>query len=61
MTLDEKVVTVPVKASDLEYWDSESGKWVLEPGKIDFFVGSSSSDIKLKGSLSVNPRQTDLF
>jgi len=53
---EEKLVTIPVKASDLTYWDTESEKWVLEPGKIDFFVGSSSSDIKLKGSLLVESR-----
>jgi len=53
---EEKLVTIPVKGEDLTYWDTESGRWVLEPGKIDFFVGSSSSDIKLKGSLFVNLR-----
>lgn len=55
-TGEEKLVTIPVKASDLTYWDPESGQWILEAGKVDFFVGSSSSDIKLKGSLTVNPR-----
>lgn len=53
---EEKLVTIPVKAADLTYWDTESGKWVLEPGKIDFFVGSSSLDIKLKGTLVADPR-----
>ncbi len=53
---EEKLVTIPVKAADLTYWDTESGKWVLEPGKIDFFVGSSSSDIKLKGTFAADPR-----
>ncbi len=53
---EEKLVTIPVKAGDLTYWDPESGKWVLEPGKIDFFVGTSSSDAKLKGTLLVESR-----
>jgi hypothetical protein len=28
--------------------------WTNEPGEVDFFIGSSSSDIKLKGKLILN-------
>jgi beta-glucosidase len=45
-------VTIPVKASDLTYWDAASKSWTLEPGKIELSVGSSSSDIRLKGAIT---------
>ncbi len=44
-------VTIPIKGSDLTYWDTNSNKWMLEPGKVEFFVGSSSADIRLKGNI----------
>jgi beta-glucosidase len=50
---EAKPVTIPLKGSDLMYWDTNANKWTLEPGKIEFFTGSSSSDIKLKGNLIV--------
>lgn len=45
-------VTIPVKASDLTYWDAAGKSWVLEPGRINLSVGSSSSDIRLKGVIT---------
>jgi beta-glucosidase len=45
-------VTIPVKASDLTYWDATVKAWVLEPGRINLSVGSSSSDIRLKGVIT---------
>lgn len=46
-------VTIPLKADDLCYWDTNSGKWTLESGKISFFIGPSSADVRLKGYLEV--------
>jgi beta-glucosidase len=48
---ESKTITIPVKGSDLTYWETSTGKWTLEPGKIEFFVGSSSVDPRLKGEL----------
>jgi len=45
-------VTIPVKASDLTYWDAAGKSWVLEPGRINLSVGASSSDIRLKGVIT---------
>lgn len=42
-------VTLPVNANDLRYWDVSKHAFVLEKGKVDFFVGPSSADQKLKG------------
>jgi beta-glucosidase len=46
-------VTIPLKADDLRYWDMQKNAWVLELGQVKFFVGSSSADRKLEGSLTV--------
>ena len=46
-------VSIPLNASDLTYWDIESQKFVLEPGKVKYFIGSSSEDFKLQGELII--------
>jgi beta-glucosidase len=50
---ETKTVTIPLKGSDLKYWNTNSSKWTLEPGKIEFFVGASSADARLNGDLIV--------
>ena len=45
-------VTIPVKASDLTYWDINKKAWVLEPGRINFEIGPSSADARLKGTIN---------
>ncbi len=46
-------VSIPLKASDLAYWDTTAGSFILEKGKVNLLIGSSSDDIKLKGELEV--------
>ena len=46
-------VTIPIKADDIRYWDEQQHKWVLEQGKVRFFIGSSSADVRLEGELIV--------
>jgi beta-glucosidase len=46
-------VSLSLKASDLTYWDTAKEDFVLEKGKIKFFVGASSDDSKLQGELLV--------
>jgi beta-glucosidase len=48
---ETKTITIPLKGSDVTYWDTKTNKWTLEPGKIEFFIGSSSADPRLKGEL----------
>jgi beta-glucosidase len=48
---ETKNVTIPLNGSDLTYWDTSNNKWTLEPGKVEYFIGSSSADEKLKGAL----------
>lgn len=49
---EEKTVTIPLKADDLSYWDETGNKWTFESGRIDFFIGPSSVDKRLEGSLT---------
>ena len=46
-------VSIPLKASDLTYWDIDKHAFVLEKGAVKFFIGSSSKDSKLQGEIHV--------
>ena len=43
---ETKNVTLEFPVSELAHWDNETNGWVLEPGKIEILVGSSSDDIR---------------
>ena len=43
---ETKTVTLEFPVSELAHWDNETNKWVLEHGKIEILVGSSSDDIR---------------
>jgi beta-glucosidase len=47
-------VSIPLKASDLTYWDAKKQAFVLEKGRILFSIGSSSEDIRLNGVIMVD-------
>ena len=49
-----KTVALPLKAEALEYWDDVNKKFVLEEGKIDVRIGSSSADIRLEEAINVS-------
>ncbi|MDW7693831.1 glycoside hydrolase family 3 C-terminal domain-containing protein [Flammeovirgaceae bacterium SG7u.111] len=46
-------VSIPLAAEDLKYWSVEEHAFVLEEGKVSFFVGTSSAESKLKGEVDV--------
>ncbi len=46
-------VTIPIKASDLTYWDVDKQTFVLEKGAVKYFIGSSSEEFKLHGEIVV--------
>jgi beta-glucosidase len=48
-----KTVTLELKTDDLRYWNEEKGEWTLEKGTIKYFIGSSSADQRLKGTLKI--------
>jgi beta-glucosidase len=42
-----------LKSSDLAYWSVEKGAWQVEPDQINIQLGSSSADIKLKKTITI--------
>ena len=40
-------VDIPIRGADLAYWDAGRHAWVLERGRVEFMIGSSSSDAAL--------------
>ena len=48
-----KKVTIAVNADDLRYWETTSGKWLLELGKVKIAIGPSSDDIRLSGDIFI--------
>jgi beta-glucosidase len=50
---DRKTVTLTLPASQFAYYDVKSHGFVVEPGRFDLMVGSSSRDIREKSSVEV--------
>ncbi len=48
-------VTVAFDPRSLAFWDTGSHRWVTPGGRVAVLVGSSSRDIRLRGSLRVHP------
>ena len=46
-------VAFPLSAQDLSIWNVQAQAWNLVPGAYTVYVGSSSRDIRLTGSLTV--------
>ena len=52
---ETKTVRMPLKGSDLGYWDAAVHSFVVEPGKTKIMLGSSSADVKLEKTVAVTP------
>ena len=50
-----RTVRFKLPGSSLAYWDSTTHTWVAEPEPVELQIGASSSDIRLRGQLSVVP------
>ena len=46
-------IRLNLKAERLAYWSVSEKRFVVEPGKVELMIGSSSADIKLKKTISV--------
>ena len=55
-----RTVHIPLKASQLAYWETASGAPVVESGPVKLSIGASSADIKLTGKVAVQSAQSDL-
>jgi beta-glucosidase len=45
-------VTFKLRRKDLSYWDTGSQKWIMPSGTFNVYVGASSRDIRLTGTMS---------
>lgn len=50
---ETKNVTVDIDKEVFRHWDEASDWWAVEKGAADFFVGSSSDDIRLTGKTTI--------
>jgi beta-glucosidase len=48
-----KVVSLTLDKEAFQYYNEARHQWVLEPGRFDFLIGSSSRDIRLQGNLDL--------
>jgi beta-glucosidase len=46
-------IRLNLKAEHLAYWSVSEKRFVVEPGKVELMIGSSSADIKLKKTMGV--------
>jgi beta-glucosidase len=58
---EEKQVTIPIRLSDLDYFQTDAGgaavrtgHWVVESGPVQIMVGGSSTNLPLMGTVNVN-------
>ncbi|MEI6751764.1 MAG: glycoside hydrolase family 3 C-terminal domain-containing protein [Paludibacter sp.] len=52
---ETKTITLKIERQQLAFFSLMQNKWAIEPGKFEVLIGSSSRDIRLKGSLIVRP------
>jgi beta-glucosidase len=50
---ESRTVQIPLKGSDLAYWDVAAQRWVVEKGTVKILVGASSADIRLERIVDV--------
>jgi beta-glucosidase len=50
---ETKTVEIPLKTSQLAYWDEKTGKFAVEAEPVSLMVGDSSADIKLETTVQV--------
>ena len=50
---ETKTVTMSLKRSELAFYDVTCSDWMIEAGEFAVWVGASSADIRLRGSLTV--------
>jgi len=50
---ETRSVKLPLKGTDLTYWDAGKHSFVVEPGKVTIMVGASSADVRLETVIPV--------
>ena len=47
---EEKKFTLTLNEEAFQYFNDVKNKWEMDPGVFEFIIGSSSRDIRLKGT-----------
>jgi beta-glucosidase len=50
---ESKMISIPLKASDVKYFNETKDDFIVEPGGYEIQVGASSKDIRLKSKLEI--------
>jgi beta-glucosidase len=50
---ETRTVRLPLKGTDLTYWDAGKHSFVVEPGSVSIMLGASSADARLEKTISV--------
>jgi beta-glucosidase len=50
---ETRTVRLPLKGTDLSYWDAGRHAFVLEPGAVGIMVGASSADARVEKTIAV--------
>ncbi|MBV1687939.1 glycoside hydrolase family 3 C-terminal domain-containing protein [Novosphingobium sp. G106] len=50
---EKRRLSFTVDPKDLAFWDGQAKAWVLEPGRYEVMVGSSSSDTRLRSEFKI--------
>ena len=53
---EQKTVDIPLKAEAVAYWDESRNQFVVEEGAVEVLVGDSSADLRLKRTVTVEPK-----
>jgi beta-glucosidase len=48
-----KRITIPLRVSDLKYWDMAANRWNIESGPVKVMVGSSAARLPLEDTFTV--------
>ena len=51
---ETKTVSLRLAARSIAYWKDEAGSFVVEPGPIEVGIGSSSDNIRLRGTINIS-------
>ena len=51
---EKKTVQIPLRISDLKYWDKDGSNWLVDSGTVKVMVGGSSDNLPLFDTFTVN-------
>jgi beta-glucosidase len=53
---ETRTVRLPLKGTDLTYWDAGQHSFVVEPGRVNIQLGASCADVRLEKTIEVKAK-----